>query len=108
MRKISGKVLLRLRTWGWTSTRFTGWAERGVRFTALSFARLWSPVNAGTDELEERLRSHYESLSRVIRFTRTADAKAAPVLALQVALLGALATRSEELSQMMASGPMGR
>ena len=55
--------------------------------------------------MEERLRSHYESLSRVIRFTRTADAKAAPVLALQVALLGALATRSEELSQMMASGP---
>ena len=41
--------------------------------------------------------SHYESLSRVIRFTRTADAKAAPVLALQIALLGALATRSEEL-----------
>ena len=47
--------------------------------------------------MEERLRSHYESLSRVIRFTRTADAKAAPVLALQIALLGTLATRSEEL-----------
>lgn len=47
--------------------------------------------------MEERLTSHYESLSRVIRFTRTADRKAAPVLALQVALLGALATRSEQL-----------
>ena len=54
--------------------------------------------------MEERLRSHYESLSRVIRFTRTADAKAAPVLALQVALLGALATRFEELYNMMVSG----
>ena len=52
--------------------------------------------------MEERLRSHYESLSRVIRFTRTADAKAAPVLALQVALLGALATRFEELYAVIA------
>ena len=55
--------------------------------------------------MEERLRSHYESLSRVIRFTRTADAKAAPVLALQVALLGALATRSEELYNLIVIGP---
>ena len=55
--------------------------------------------------MEERLRSHYESLSRVIGFTRTADAKAAPVLALQVALLGALATRFEELYRMIVSGP---
>ena len=55
--------------------------------------------------MEERLRSHYESLSRVIRFTRTADAKAAPVLALQVALLGALTTRSEELYAIIANGP---
>ena len=55
--------------------------------------------------MEERLRSHYESLSRVIRFTRTADAKAAPVLALQVALLGALATRFVELYPIIASGP---
>ena len=54
--------------------------------------------------MEERLRSHYESLARVIRFTRTADAKAAPVLALQVALLGALATRAEELRSLIASG----
>ena len=55
--------------------------------------------------MKERLRSHYESLSRAIRFTRTADAKAAPLLALQVALLGALATRSEELYHLVASGP---
>ena len=55
--------------------------------------------------MEERLRSHYESLSRVIRFTRTADAKAAPVLALQVALLGALATRLAELYSIIAGGP---
>ena len=57
--------------------------------------------------MEERLRLHYESLSRVIRFTRTADAKAAPVLALQIALLGALATRSEELYHLMISVPWG-
>ncbi|MDE0363363.1 MAG: DUF5706 domain-containing protein [Rhodospirillaceae bacterium] len=43
------------------------------------------------------MRSHYESLSRVIQFTRTADRKAAPILALQVALLGALATRFDRL-----------
>ena len=55
--------------------------------------------------MEERLRSHYESLSRVIRFTRTADAKAAPVLALQVALLGALATRLAQLYSIIAGGP---
>ena len=55
--------------------------------------------------MEERLRSHYESLSRVIRFTRTADAKVAPVLALQVALLGALATRLAELYSIIAGGP---
>ena len=47
--------------------------------------------------MEERLNSHYESLSRVIAFTRAADAKAAPVLALQIALLGALAARFEKL-----------
>ena len=44
-------------------------------------------------------------MSRVIRFTRIADAKAAPVLALQVALLGALATRFAELYSIIASGP---
>ena len=47
---------------------------------------------------EERLRSHYESLSRVIQFTRTADRKAAPVLALQIALAGTLAARLENLT----------
>ena len=47
--------------------------------------------------LEDRLRSHYESLSRAISFTRVADAKAAPVLALHIALLGTLATRAEGL-----------
>ena len=47
--------------------------------------------------MDERLTSHYESLSRVIRFTRTADRKAAPLLALHVALLGALAARFDKL-----------
>ena len=47
--------------------------------------------------MEERLKAHYESLSRAIAFTRSADAKAAPVLALQVAILGALAARFEKL-----------
>ena len=51
--------------------------------------------------------SHYETLSRAIWFTRTADGKAAPVLALQVALLGALSTRSGELYAIIASGPWG-
>ena len=55
--------------------------------------------------MEERLRSHYEPLARVIRFTGTADAKAAPVLALQVALLGALATRSGNLYAIVADAP---
>ena len=55
--------------------------------------------------MEDRLRSHYESLSRAIGFTRAADAKAGPVLALQVAFLGALGTLSEELYSLVASGP---
>ena len=46
---------------------------------------------------EERLKSHYESLARAIRFVRATDAKAAPVLGLQVALVGTLAARSEKL-----------
>ena len=54
--------------------------------------------------MEERLRSHYESLSRVIGFTRTADTKAAPVLALQVALTGALATRIDKLLPIASGG----
>ena len=47
---------------------------------------------------EGRLQSHYESLSRAIRFTRSADTKAAPVLALQIALVGTLAVRFERLA----------
>ena len=47
--------------------------------------------------MEERLQSHYESLQRVIRFVRLADAKAAPVIALQVALVGTLAARFDRL-----------
>lgn len=43
--------------------------------------------------MENRLQSHYESLARVIRFTRMADTKAGAVLALQFVLAGALATR---------------
>ena len=55
--------------------------------------------------MEERLTSHYESLSRVIRFTRTADRKAAPVLALHIALLGALATRFDRLRSIIVGDP---
>ena len=55
--------------------------------------------------MEERLNSHYESLSRCIAFTRTADAKAAPVLALQIAILGALAARFEKLIPALSAEP---
>ena len=55
--------------------------------------------------MEERLRSHYESLARVIRFTRTADTKAAPLIALQVALVGTLAARFEKLLDIVWHGP---
>ena len=47
--------------------------------------------------MQNRLQSHYESLSRAIRFTRMSDTKAAAVLALQFVLLGALAAQSAEL-----------
>ena len=47
--------------------------------------------------MEERLRSHYESLSRAIDFTRMADAKAGPVLVVQFALAGTLAARFEQV-----------
>ena len=47
--------------------------------------------------MEERLRSHYESLARTIRFVRMADAKAAPVLGLQLALMGTLVARIDKL-----------
>ena len=55
--------------------------------------------------MEERLHSHYESLQRVIRFTRQADAKAAPIIALQIALVGALATRLDRLLPIATQGP---
>lgn len=47
--------------------------------------------------MEQRLKSHYESLARVVWFARMADFKAAPIIALQAALVGALATRADEL-----------
>ncbi len=53
--------------------------------------------------MEERLKSHYESFTRVIGFTRTADRKAAPVLALQIALAGTLAARLENLQPIFVS-----
>ena len=51
--------------------------------------------------LEERLKLHHESLTRVIRFTRSADTKAGPVLALQFALVGTLAARFEKLQPIL-------
>ncbi len=51
--------------------------------------------------MEERLKSHHESLQRAIRFTRTADTKAAPVIALQIALAGVLASRLETLTPIL-------
>lgn len=51
------------------------------------------------------MKSHYESLSRVIQFTRAADIKAGPIFALQIALAGSLAPRYDELFLMVASGP---
>lgn len=54
--------------------------------------------------MEQRLQSHYESLSRAIRFTRMADTKAGAALALQFVLLGALAAQSEELLAVITEG----
>lgn len=54
--------------------------------------------------MEKRLRSHYESLARAIGFTRTADNKAAPALALQVALVGTIAARFERLVPIVGKG----
>ena len=45
----------------------------------------------------DRLRSHYASLDRAIGFTQAADAKAGPLLGLQVALAGVLATQWDGL-----------
>lgn len=47
--------------------------------------------------MEQRLKSHYESLARAIEFTKMADAKAGPLLAAHVLMAGALATRSGAL-----------
>ena len=57
--------------------------------------------------MDERLKSHYESLARAIEFTRSADSKAAPVLALQIALVGTLAARFDKLLAIVESSPWG-
>ena len=58
--------------------------------------------------METRLQSHYESLSRVIGFTRMADTKAGAVLALQFVLAGVLATRLlDQLAPAIAKDPVG-
>ena len=57
--------------------------------------------------MEERLKSHYESLTRAIGFTRAADAKAAPDLALQVALAGTIAARMKGLWLILTEPPFG-
>ena len=57
--------------------------------------------------MEERLKSHYETLSRAISFTKVADTKAAPVLAVQVALAGALATRIDKLISIVDRSQVG-
>ena len=53
----------------------------------------------------ERLRCHYESLSRAITFVRSTDTKAAPLLAAQLALVGTLAAMSENLWAILGSPP---
>ena len=55
--------------------------------------------------MEERLKSHYESLARAIGFTRAADAKAAPVLVVQVALAGTLAARIHGIWLILTESP---
>ena len=57
--------------------------------------------------MEERLKSHYESLSRAIGFIRLADAKAAPALALQIALVGTLAARFERYAPILSEETWG-
>ena len=61
-----------------------------------------TPVAVSTDE---RLRSHYHSLDRAIGFTKAADAKAGPLLGLQVALAGVLATQWGGLQDTLLAGP---
>lgn len=55
----------------------------------------------------DRLKSHYESLARAIGFTRVADAKAAPVVALQAALVGTLAARADKLQGLLIEDEWG-
>ena len=55
--------------------------------------------------MEERLYSHYQSLARAIDFTKAADAKAAPVVVLHVALIGALAFRAAPLFDKLSQWP---
>lgn len=56
-------------------------------------------------EREERIESHYQSLARAIDFTKAADAKAAPVVILHVALIGALAFRAAPLFDKLSQSP---
>ncbi len=51
--------------------------------------------------MNERLHSHYVTLERIIGFTRVADTKAAPVLALQTALLTTLVSQAAKLSAIL-------
>ena len=57
--------------------------------------------------MEQRLKSHYESLSRAIEFTSSADKKAAPALVLQLALVGTLAARSERYTPIFSQATWG-
>ena len=53
--------------------------------------------------METRLQSHYETINRIVSFIRMADYKAAPVLALQIALVGTLAARFDKLLPILLS-----
>ena len=64
-------------------------------------------ISPAGDVMEERLHSHYESLQRVIGFVRLADAKAAPIIALQVALVGTLAARFDRLQPIVLQSQWG-
>lgn len=57
--------------------------------------------------MEQRLRSHYASISRAIDFTKMADAKAASAVVLQIALIGALAFRAAPLVDTLKQFPYG-
>ena len=57
------------------------------------------------DKIDERLTSHYQLLSRTIDFTKAADAKAAPIVALHIALVGALTFRSVQLFSVLGQCP---